>query len=89
MIAFFGIVSAFAADVYVASKDGGKSTALETPENNSVLATVDGEVITLIDVLPLTFEKEQQALLVYTGERLQAEIKSYRKAAVDELIDNN
>ena len=88
IIAFSGSVGIFAADAGASPENAVKSAAAEAPENNSVLATVNGEVVTLMDVLPLTFEKERQAQLVYTGERLQTEIRNYRKAAVDELIDN-
>lgn len=67
----------------------GKDHAFTVPsENNSILASVDGEVITLMDVLVLTAGKERQARAVYSGERLFREISNYRKAAVDDLIDN-
>lgn len=55
---------------------------------NSVLATVNGQVITLVDVLPLTQAKELQAHSVYSGERLKNVIADYRKKVVNELIDD-
>jgi len=57
-------------------------------ENNSILASVNGQAITLVDVLQLTQIKELQARSVYSGERLFKEIADYRKKAVNDLIDN-
>ena len=41
--------------------------------------TVNGNVITESDVLPLTRNREKQAKAVYSGERLSKEIYNYRK----------
>lgn len=57
-------------------------------EVNSVLAMVNGQAVTLMDVLPLTRAKEMQARSVYSGDRLLQEIRDYRRKAVDDLIDN-
>ena len=57
-------------------------------EMNSVLASVNGQAVTLVDVLPLTRARELQAHSVYSGERLQRVIADYRKEVVNELIDN-
>ena len=62
---------------------------LHTPDRlNSVLATVNGEPISLGDVLPLTQAKEYQAAAAYSGEALEKEIYKLRLEAVDDLIDN-
>ena len=54
-------------------------------EMNSVLASVNGEAVTLMDVLPLTRGRELQARAVYSGERLAQVIGDYRKEVVNEL----
>jgi parvulin-like peptidyl-prolyl isomerase len=62
--------------------------AADDTQMNSVLASVNGEAITLVDVLPLTRNKEMQARSVYSGERLEQVVAGYRREVVDELIDN-
>jgi len=57
-------------------------------EGNSVLASVDGQAVTLMDVLPVTRNRELQARSVYSGDKLLEVISGYRKKAVDEMIDN-
>ena len=55
---------------------------------NAVLATVNGEPISLGDVLQLTEAKEFQAAAAFTGETLAKAVYALRLEAVDELIDN-
>ncbi len=57
------------------------------PEINSVLASVNGEPISLADVLPVTRQEEYQAYAAYSGERLFDTIRRIRLRAVDNLID--
>ncbi len=57
-------------------------------ESNSILASVNGEPVTLQDVLPLTSLREYQLGAVYTGELLAKEILELRKKAVDRIIDH-
>ena len=56
-------------------------------EMNSILASVNGEVVSLKDVLMLTRNQEYLAYAAFSGERLAEEIKSIRRKAVDEIID--
>lgn len=56
-------------------------------EMNSILASVNGEVISLKDVLQLTRNQEYLAYAAFSGEKLAAEIKRIRRKAVDEIID--
>lgn len=63
----------------------GKKNAVS---GNFILATVNGEVITEMDVLPLTRSREKQARAVYSGERLKKAVYDYRKEVVNELIDS-
>ena len=63
----------------------GKKNAVA---GNFILATVNGEVITEMDVLPLTRSREKQARAVYSGERLKKAVYDYRKEVVNELIDS-
>ena len=55
---------------------------------NAVLATVNGEPISLGDVLQLTQAREFQAAAAFTGETLAKAVYALRLEAVDELIDN-
>lgn len=65
------------------------SMVRRTPDRlNSVLATVNGEPISLGDVLPLTQAKEYQAASAYSGNALARAVYDLRLAAVDELIDH-
>ena len=67
----------------------GEDDAEEKKESvvNSVLASVNGEAITLSDVLPATRQKEYQAYAVYSGDQLFEEIREIRRRAAEELID--
>ncbi len=56
-------------------------------EVNSVLASVNGEPISLWDILPATRQQEFQAYAAYSGEQLYEEIRLIRHKAVDDLID--
>ena len=56
-------------------------------EVNSILASVNGEPISLFDVLPRTREQETLALALYPVEELPRRIMELRRQAVDELID--
>lgn len=62
-------------------------SAVNESEMNSVLASVNGEAISLKDVLTLTRQQEYLAYAAFSGDKLTAEIKRIRKKAVDELID--
>lgn len=64
------------------------AVAMPVKESNSILASVNGEPITLLDVLPLTAHREYQLNAVYSGELLTKEILELRKKAVDRLIDH-
>lgn len=54
---------------------------------NSVLASVNGEPISLEDVLPLTRAAEYQAAAAYSGGQLNKAVYEIRKRAVESLID--
>ena len=56
-------------------------------EVNSVLASVNGEPISLWDVLPATRQQEYQAYAAYSGNRLYEAIRQIRQKMVDNLID--
>lgn len=61
---------------------------VRTPDRlNAVLATVNGEPISLGDVLPMTQAREYQAAAAYSGAVLEKEICRLRLEAVDDLID--
>ena len=74
------------APLFAGSADSG---IRRTPDRlNSVLATVNGEPVSLGDVLPLTQAKEYQAASAYSGSALERAVYDLRLAAVDELIDH-
>lgn len=54
---------------------------------NSVLASVNGEPVSLEDILPATRQQEYQAYAAYSGDRLYEAIRSIRLKAVNDLID--
>ena len=58
-------------------------------EVNSVLAAVNGEAISLMDVLPYTREQEYVAYASRPAAELPQTILQIRKKAVDDLIDRN
>lgn len=62
-------------------------TQKQTGEIYSILASVNGEAISLKDVLPLTRNLEFQAYAAFSGKKLEAEIRRIRREAVDELIN--
>jgi len=53
---------------------------------NSVLATVDGEPITLLDVVRESGRAEHELAAVYTGERLKDETQKIRRRILNDLI---
>lgn len=57
------------------------------PEINSILASVNGVPISLVDILGTTRDSEFRAFAVFSGKRLEEEIRNIRKKAVDERID--
>ena len=54
---------------------------------NSILASVNGEPVSLVDILGATRNDEFQAYAIYSGERLEQEIRKIRMKAVDDRID--
>lgn len=56
-------------------------------EVNSVLASVNGDPISLADLLPATRQKEYQAYAAYAGKDLEEAIRRIRMEAVEEEID--
>lgn len=53
---------------------------------DSVLASVNGEGITLLDVMLETGRQELYLASIYTGKRLQTEISNLRKKTVEEIV---
>ena len=53
---------------------------------DSVIATVNGEPITLLDVILESGQDEARLAAMFTGERLYAETAKVRKAIVDDLV---
>ena len=81
------LLCAVAVGVAAAAPESGGM--VRTPDRlNAVLATVNGEPISLGDVLPMTQGKELQAAAAYSGAELEREICKLRMEAVDDLIDN-
>lgn len=56
-------------------------------ETVGILATVNGNPITLADVMELTYTKESQLVLLYKGEVLQKELWKVRKEALETVIE--
>ena len=56
-------------------------------ELNSIIASVNGEAISLHDILPYTRQKEYVAYASHQAKELEAVIAEIRKSAVDDIID--
>ena len=78
---FFVLTAFFVGCLMLPAKDNAAE------EMNSILASVNGEVISLKDVLLLTRNQEYLAYAAFSGEKLASEIRNIRKKAVDEIID--
>ena len=53
---------------------------------NSVLASVNGEPVTLLDVVLETAPFERELAVIHTGERLNREIEKLRRTALEDII---
>lgn len=53
---------------------------------NSVLASINGQPVTLLDVVQETAPFERELAVTYTGERLNREIEKIRRAALEDII---
>ena len=53
---------------------------------NSVLASVNGEPVTLLDVVLETAPFEHELAVIHTGERLNREIENLRRTALEDII---
>ena len=65
----------------LAAQDIGRETRVD-----SVLASVNGEPITLLDVLIESGREEMRLTSMFTGARLYSEIAKLRKEVIDEII---
>ena len=54
---------------------------------DSVLASVNGDAITLLDVMLESIRQERELAAMYTGERLYSEIARLRKKTLEEIIE--
>lgn len=72
-----GVLQISAADP--ASIPGGASV-------NSVLASVNGDPVTLLDVVLETAPFERELAVIHTGERLNREIEKLRRTALEDII---
>ena len=84
------LIGASMLSVGVAAADAPVSGGIvRTPDRlNAVLATVNGEPISLGDILPMTRSREYQAAAAYSGEELTGAVYKLRLEAVDEVIDS-
>ncbi len=54
---------------------------------NSLLATIDGEPVTLMDVVMESGPAERELAGLYTGERLTSETEKLRRSVLEKIID--
>lgn len=64
------------------------SSSLTAQNVNSILATVNGEPITLLDVILETKDKENMISSTYSGDVAAEERKKVRKMAVERIIED-
>ena len=67
--------------VSLSAQDIGRETRVD-----SVLASVNGEPITLLDVLIESGREEMRLASMFSGARLYSEIAKLRKQVIDEII---
>ena len=71
-----------------AAAPGGKESDFSAPvEINSVLASVNGEAISLSDVRAVSGQREIMLSISFSGKHLQDEIRKIRRQAVDDIIN--
>ncbi len=80
-----GAFGLFLALIFAAAT--GFSEEKEQMQVNSILASVNGEPVSLVDILGSTRSSEFQAYAIYSGKRLEEEIRKIRMKAVDDQID--
>ena len=66
---------------------GAAALMAAPPETDSVLAAVNGDPITLGEILPTVRDREFQLRSAYSGKALEDEILKLRHKMVEELID--
>ncbi|MBO7146392.1 MAG: peptidylprolyl isomerase [Lentisphaeria bacterium] len=80
-LAVYLLLFALMTSVPVMAQDLGKETRID-----SVLASVNGDPVTLLDVLLETSREELRLASLYTGARLYSEIAKLRQSVVEDII---
>ncbi|HPN84746.1 MAG TPA: peptidylprolyl isomerase [Victivallales bacterium] len=62
--------------------------SLQAQNRNSILATVNGEPITLLDVISETKDKEERMMSVYSGSPSLEDLEKLRMSAVERMIED-
>jgi len=75
------LITASAFRSYAQEDDGGRP-----PPRNSVVATVDGTPITLVDILMISAHGEYQLREAYSGKELDDRIAALRAKCLEEII---
>lgn len=73
-------------DAILVDEADRKDIAKET-KVDSILASVNGEPVTLLDILLESAREESRLAAVFTGERLYSETAKLRRKIVDDIVD--
>ncbi len=73
-------------DAILVDEADRKDLARET-KVDSILASVNGEPVTLLDILLESAREESRLAAIFTGERLYSETAKLRRKIVDDIVD--
>ena len=73
-------------DAVLVDEKDKKDLAKET-KVDSILASVNGDPITLLDILIESAREESRLAAIFTGERLYSETAKFRRKIVDDIVD--
>lgn len=86
----FAVCALFLVPAYAAADDDSDESPVAVPppgtRTDSVLVSVNGEPITLLDVFLETGGLEKEFAGFYSGERLRSETKTLRKKRVEDIV---
>ncbi|MBO5960071.1 MAG: SurA N-terminal domain-containing protein, partial [Lentisphaeria bacterium] len=76
----------FSAGIFAVAAEPENGRALRGSSINSVLASINGQPVTLLDVVLETAPLERELAAIHTGDRLNREIEKLRRAALEDII---
>jgi peptidyl-prolyl cis-trans isomerase SurA len=87
MLRIFIICTFLSINIYAQEPPSYKLKTPEGPQVNSILASVNGEPISLLDVIYESSFSESRAYAIYSSKEIFSEIQKLRKKILDDIID--